>query len=146
MKPRQASASEHAYRIKSRSDLRFFSQYIPEPVVQEMIDGPEITTDVVVGIRPEDLEVRSDGASGIPVTVDFHEPLGSHVLVHAQLGDTSVPIVGELPGIVVQAAPDIRPAPGRRLTLTADPKHIYLFDASTGAALNNDGRPQVVAS
>jgi multiple sugar transport system ATP-binding protein len=101
---------------------------------------------VVVGIRPEDLDVRSDGAAGIPVTVDFHEPLGSHVLVHAQLGDASVPIVGEQQGIVVQAAPDIRPEPGRRLTLTADPKHIYLFDASTGAALNNDGRAQVVAS
>ena len=108
--------------------------------------APEGPTDVVVGIRPEDLDVRSDGAAGIPVTVDFHEPLGSHVLVHAQLGDASVPIVGEQPGIVVQAAPDIRPAPGRRLTLTADPKHIYLFDASTGAALNNDGRAQVVAS
>ena len=49
MKPRQASASEHAYRIRSREHLAFFARYIPEPVVQELIDGPEITTDVVVG-------------------------------------------------------------------------------------------------
>lgn len=108
--------------------------------------APEGRTDVVVGIRPEDLAVQPDGRAGIPVTVDFHEPLGSHVLVHALLGTASVPVVGESAGVVVQAGPDIRPAPGQRLTLAAEPKHIYLFDATTGAALTNDGRAQVIAS
>jgi len=108
--------------------------------------APQGATDVVVGIRPEDLDVQEDGRPGIPVTVDFHEPLGSHVLVHARLGDASVPIVDDQAGIVVQADPHVRPASGRRLTLAAEPKHIYLFDATTGAALKHDGRAQVVAS
>jgi sn-glycerol 3-phosphate transport system ATP-binding protein len=107
---------------------------------------PEGQTNVVVGIRPEDLTVQPEGRSGIPVTVDFHEPLGSHVLVHALLGDASVHVVDEPAGIVVQAGPDVRPAPGQRLTLEVEPKHTYLFDATTGAALSNDGRAQVVAT
>jgi len=108
--------------------------------------APDGHTDVVVGLRPEDLVVQPDGRSGIPVTVDFHEPLGSHVLVHSVLGDASVPVVGEPAGIVVQAGADVRPAPGQRLALAAEPRHVYLFDASTGAALTRDGRAQVIAS
>ena len=39
---------------------------------------------VVVGVRPEDLQVRGPGtAASIPARIDFCEPLGSHVLVHA---------------------------------------------------------------
>jgi sn-glycerol 3-phosphate transport system ATP-binding protein len=108
--------------------------------------APEGRAGVVVGIRPEDFAVQPDGRAGIPVTVDFHEPLGSHVLVHALLGDAATPGVGDPEGIVIQAAPGIRPAPGQRLTLTVDPEHIYLFDATTGAALKSDGRAQVIAS
>jgi sn-glycerol 3-phosphate transport system ATP-binding protein len=108
--------------------------------------APEGQTDVVVGIRPEDLAVQTDGRPGVPVTVDFHEPLGSHVLVHAMLGAASAPGVGDPEGIVVQAPPEVRPGPGQRLTLAAKPEHIYLFDATTGMALKSHGRARVVAS
>jgi sn-glycerol 3-phosphate transport system ATP-binding protein len=108
--------------------------------------APDGCTDVVVGIRPESLRIEPSGRPGIPVTVDFHEPLGSHVLVHAILGDATVAIVEDAAGIVVQADPDVRPGPGQRLTLSADPKHIYLFDATTGLALPQDERLGVAAS
>jgi sn-glycerol 3-phosphate transport system ATP-binding protein len=119
---------------------------LPATVADGQVQVAGHQSGLVVGIRPEDLTVQPDGRPGIPVTVDFHEPLGSHVLVHALLGDASVPIVGEATGITVQTGPDIRPAPGQRLTLAAEPKHAYLFDATTGAALGRDGRAQVVAS
>ena len=108
--------------------------------------APEGCTDIVVGIRPESLHIEPHGRPGIPVTVDFHEPLGSHVLVHAVLGDATVAVIEDVAGIVVQADPDVRPGPGQRLRLTAEPKHVYLFDAATGAAFRNDDRERVVAS
>jgi sn-glycerol 3-phosphate transport system ATP-binding protein len=108
--------------------------------------APDGCTDVVVGIRPESLRIEPSGRPGIPVTVDFNEPLGSHVLVHAMLGDATVAVVDDAEGIVVQADPDVRPGPGQRLTLSADPKHIYLFDATTGSALRQAEEVQVVAS
>ncbi|HET6878475.1 MAG TPA: sn-glycerol-3-phosphate ABC transporter ATP-binding protein UgpC [Jatrophihabitans sp.] len=109
--------------------------------------APHGYADVVVGIRPESLRIEPDGRPGIPVTVDFHEPLGSHALVHAFVGDASVGVVADHPAaVVVQADADISPHPGQRLTLTAEPKHIYLFDATTGAALSTDQRARVAAS
>ncbi len=104
-------------------------------------------SDVVIGIRPESLRIAESGQDGFPVTVDFHEPLGSHVLVHTLLGDTSVKSVDEHPpGIVLQLAPDIRPEPGRRMSLTVQPEHVYVFDASTGTAIPTPDQAPVVAS
>jgi sn-glycerol 3-phosphate transport system ATP-binding protein len=108
--------------------------------------APTGCADVVVGVRPESLRIEPSGRSGIPVTVDFHEPLGSHVLVHAVLGDATVAVVEDAAGIVVQADPDVRPRPGERLTLSADPKHVYLFDAATGSALDQNKMTKVIAS
>ncbi len=109
--------------------------------------APGAHPEVVVGIRPESLRIDAGGRPGIPVTVDFLEPLGSHVLVHTLLGNPSVKSIDDhAAGIVVQAGPDVRPEPGQRLALTAEPDRIYLFDAATGASLRNDQRAQVIAS
>ncbi len=43
--------------------------------------------EVIVGIRPEALRARGAQAHGIRVQVEFHEPLGSHVLIHALVDD-----------------------------------------------------------
>ena len=102
---------------------------------------------VVVGLRPESLRLAPEGQPGVQVTVDFHEPLGSHALVHCVVGDHSVGVVDDRSDrIVVQAAPDIKPQPGQRLTLTAEPKDVYLFDAETGAALAHEQRERVITS
>lgn len=47
IKPRGGSASKHTYRVNSERELRFFLEYVPNPIIQELLDGPEITTDVV---------------------------------------------------------------------------------------------------
>jgi sn-glycerol 3-phosphate transport system ATP-binding protein len=114
--------------------------------------APRGHPDVVVGIRPESLRIRSERSPGIQVTVDFHEPLGSHALVHcvvddADRGHGSVDVVRDTSaGIVVQTGPDLKPRPGERLSLTADPQHIYLFDGVTGVGLTDAGRESVAES
>jgi sn-glycerol 3-phosphate transport system ATP-binding protein len=93
---------------------------------------------VVVGIRPEHLVIAGEDGDGIPVTIDFHEPLGSHVLVHTLVGQTTADGSGDADAsgsIVVQAGADVRPQPGQRLRLSPQPGHVYLFDADDGRAL-----------
>lgn len=46
VKPRFGSAGKRAFQVRSRSELNFFLQYVPDPVVQEFMPGPEITCDV----------------------------------------------------------------------------------------------------
>jgi sn-glycerol 3-phosphate transport system ATP-binding protein len=106
---------------------------------------------VVVGIRPEALDVVSAGSDGMLARVDFHEPLGSHVLVHALIDDALVddaPVgqaladeslgEGDDPAhaIVVQAPPGLHPSPGDALRLSAAAERIFLFDAATGDVLD----------
>jgi sn-glycerol 3-phosphate transport system ATP-binding protein len=102
--------------------------------------------DVVVGLRPESLRIAPEGDPGIQVTVDFHEPLGSHALVHCVVGHAPVGVIEDnSAAVVVQAGSNIKPRPGERLTVTADPKDIYLFDVGTGAALAEDQRERISA-
>lgn len=46
IKPRNGSASLNAYKVNTSDELEFFARYVPDPVIQEFVDGEEITTDV----------------------------------------------------------------------------------------------------
>jgi sn-glycerol 3-phosphate transport system ATP-binding protein len=93
--------------------------------------------EAVVGFRPEALHVTSSQVPGISVRVDFHEPLGSHVLVHALVDDHVPDPVNESGTMVIQAPPSVRPVPGERLTLTPDPDSVFTFDATSGTVLRD---------
>ena len=78
IKPRGGSASEHTFKIRNEEELRFFSEYVPCPIIQEFLPGPEITTDVVCGldatvlgmVSRQRLEVRSgEVAKGVTVHI-----------------------------------------------------------------------------
>ena len=47
IKPRRGSAGQDVYRVTNRRELEFFKEYVPNPVIQEFIPGPEITCDVI---------------------------------------------------------------------------------------------------
>ncbi len=47
IKPRNGSAAQDAHRIASREELEFYLPRVPNPIVQEFLPGPEITTDVI---------------------------------------------------------------------------------------------------
>ncbi len=60
VKPRFGSASQHVFRVDDAAQLHFFSRhYVPRPMIQEWIDGPEITNDVVCGLDGRLLAVVS---------------------------------------------------------------------------------------
>src|SRR6478752_7358923 len=89
------------------------------------VAGP--SGDVTVGLRPEGIEIVSDGTSDAQhAEVVAVEPFGSEVIVDAKLGEHSIKI---------RTAPDIRPAPGSTIALRADPAAVRLFDRETGSAL-----------
>jgi carbamoyl-phosphate synthase large subunit len=47
IKPRSGRGAVGAFAIRSRRELDFFLDYVAEPVVQEMLEGPEFTIDVL---------------------------------------------------------------------------------------------------
>jgi sn-glycerol 3-phosphate transport system ATP-binding protein len=95
-------------------------------------DGP-----VTVGARPEHLQLHSDFVEGtVPARVDFVEPLGSHVLVTAQVearGDGVLSTGDQVP-VIVSAPAGTELASGARIGLALPQERTYYFDAETGDA------------
>lgn len=82
---------------------------------------------VEVGLRPEDVEIASEGQAGsLPFDVEFIEELGATQLFHGQLSG--------LP-FVMQAATDAVAAQAGRIWITVDPDRVHVFDTKTGARL-----------
>jgi multiple sugar transport system ATP-binding protein len=86
--------------------------------------------DVVVGIRPEHLEIAhlSDAHDGILLegTVEIVENLGGEQILTFSTGNSRVHM---------RTTRDVHVAVGEQLTLRADPSHIHLFDSATGRRL-----------
>jgi carbamoyl-phosphate synthase large subunit len=59
IKPRGGSAGRHTYRVHSAEELTFFSKYVPNPIIEEYLPGPEITSDVIAWLDGEVLGVVS---------------------------------------------------------------------------------------
>jgi carbamoyl-phosphate synthase large subunit len=59
IKPRAGSASQDTFKIHNQDELNFFSQYIRQPIVQEFLPGPEITSDVLCDMQGQVLSVVS---------------------------------------------------------------------------------------
>jgi len=76
LKPRAGSAGKGSYKIENPRELAFFTDYVPEPIIQEYLPGPEITSDVVCDldgavlgvVSRRRIEVRSgEVAKGVTV-------------------------------------------------------------------------------
>ncbi|MGB3480791.1 MAG: sn-glycerol-3-phosphate ABC transporter ATP-binding protein UgpC [Mycobacterium sp.] len=109
-------------------------QIVGAPVVSVAEpDGP-----VTVGVRPEHLQLRSATEDGVvPARVDFVEPLGSHVLVTAFVGETTV---------IAQAPAGVELESGTNIGLLLPPESTYYFDADTGEARNRPATRHPVIS
>ncbi|MGW9330713.1 sn-glycerol-3-phosphate import ATP-binding protein UgpC [Bosea sp. NPDC055594] len=128
---------------------RFVATFIGSPPMNLLpgkVDGPGIValgeailqardlredlpsgTAVEVGLRPEDVEIASEGAAGsLPFDVDFVEELGATQLFHGRLAEH---------GFVMQAATGDVAAQAGRLWITVDPDRVHVFDAATGLRL-----------
>ncbi len=83
--------------------------------------------DVVLGIRPEHLQVSPQGAWALEV--EMLEMLGAERLVYGRVGSQLVTI--RIEGTLTP------PKIGDTVTLHADPKHCHWFDATTGRRLDD---------
>jgi multiple sugar transport system ATP-binding protein len=81
--------------------------------------------DVLVGMRPEHLEIAANGAAGtLPAEVVVVEPTGADTHIFCKVGGVDVTAV-------VRERHDFHPGEALRLR----PKLTYVFDPSSGARL-----------
>jgi len=59
IKPRQGSAAKLTFKINNKSELDFFIKYVPNPIIQEFITGPEVTNDITCDLRSDILAIVS---------------------------------------------------------------------------------------
>jgi len=102
------------------------------PVPPELRGSQDLSsgTDVVVGIRPENLHRLGAGSRPegprLPLVADVVEPLGDEVIVHARLEDTVV---------ICKLGPRESPLVGERFDARVDLDRLHVFDAATGQRL-----------
>jgi carbamoyl-phosphate synthase large subunit len=53
IKPRRGSAGQGAFRVETARQLDFFLEYVEDPIIQECLPGPEITSDVICSAHGE---------------------------------------------------------------------------------------------
>jgi multiple sugar transport system ATP-binding protein len=90
---------------------------------------------VVLGFRPESVEVASEGTEGsFPVTVTVVEELGSDAFLYGQYADTTDPARLQQT-VIARVDPNRPPAKGERVRLRILPGKERLFSAVTGQRL-----------
>ena len=91
--------------------------------------GDHVGRDVIVGIRPEHVTLRSsEKTSPLPISLDLVEPLGSEALLHARYGEIDMVFKADTEG-------DIAHLSG--VGEVHVPAHLVkIFDAETGRALS----------
>jgi len=100
-----------------------------------LADFPSSDRPVIVGFRPEDLRIDGPSeTSTVPARIDFCEPLGSHVLVHA-LVEAGGPGSDAPPtSVIAQAPPGTSYDSGAAVGFAVAPGKAFVFDAETGQA------------
>jgi multiple sugar transport system ATP-binding protein len=123
-------------------------------------EGLSSAREVILGIRPEDLEPVGAGTDGgglrFDALVDTVESTGADVYAHARLqgladSEHLERLVSDdlsaarsrardgQPRLVARLAPDTGARAGDRITLRVNSDHIYIFDAASGRSLAGIG-------
>jgi multiple sugar transport system ATP-binding protein len=81
-----------------------------------------------LGVRPENLTLtrQSDADIVLPAEVSLLEPLGAETLATLKVGAAEM---------IARCPAAFREAPGTRLAMHLDPRHLRLFDAGSGNAI-----------
>jgi len=59
IKPRFGSAGKQTFKVHNEHELAFFLSYVPDPIVQEYLPGPEVSNDVICDFAGNILAVIS---------------------------------------------------------------------------------------
>jgi len=90
------------------------------------IHGLDDGQNVVMGVRPEHLEIDQSGQNSLPVLVSLIEPTGAETHVITKFGDQDfVAVFRERHNF----------KPGQKINLTAKTEFVHLFDATSGKRL-----------
>jgi len=108
-----------------RADLGGGTQITLPPELAARASG---SAQLKLGIRPENITLarQSEADFEVPAEVSLLEPLGAETLVSLKVGATEM---------ISRCNAAFRDPPGTRLAVHMNPRHLHLFDASTGAAL-----------
>jgi carbamoyl-phosphate synthase large subunit len=93
IKPRRGSASHNTFRVNTSAELEFFTQYVPHPIIQELLDGPEITSDIICDVTGEVLGVVSRKR----IEVRWGEVQKGVTVFSQEILDACVTVAEELP-------------------------------------------------
>ena len=92
--------------------------------------GGEAGRAVLVGLRPEHMELAPEGT--LPLTVELLERLGADTIVHGRLAG---PTDQGGTVLIARAPGTINPPLGETLRFAVRPQHVHLFDQATGARI-----------
>jgi multiple sugar transport system ATP-binding protein len=127
-------------------------------------DGARFQGDVILGLRPHDLELAGPGTDPawprIPAHVEVVEELGTETqlvvgidaprlraeavrdALDAAPGDDVLLADEDRASLTAVVDPRARPASGSAVELAIDPARLHAFDPATGAAIARDGVPE----
>ena len=113
---------------------------LPRSFHQAVGAGP-----VIVGLRPEALELSGDG-TGLPAVVKLVEELGAEAFIYAQLDEPAGEALNATPDLVVRVDPSVVVKAGDRITLRVKDDSMLLFDAESGARITGSSAVSVTPS
>ncbi|GAB3849848.1 ABC transporter ATP-binding protein [Nesterenkonia populi] len=90
------------------------------------------TDQVILGVRPEDMDISSDG-TGIPMVVDVVEELGADAYIYG-----SPEGISTFQPFIVRVDGRRPPAKGETVGIRPHPDYVHLFDVETGLRLNGE--------
>ncbi|MCA9958276.1 MAG: ATP-grasp domain-containing protein [Anaerolineales bacterium] len=97
IKPRRGSAAKHTFKVNNRRELDFFLDYVPDPIIQEYLPGPEITNDVVCDLTGNLLAVISRQR----IEVRWGEVAKGVTIYNAEIAAACAKIATALPAVGV---------------------------------------------
>ena len=95
IKPRFGSASQHTFKVEDSRQLEFFRQYVPRPIIQEYLSGPEITNDVICDVDGTVLSVVSRQR----IRVRAGEVIVGKTIFEPAITDACVRVAQSLPAV-----------------------------------------------
>jgi len=109
-----------------RADLGAGTQIVVPPELAARANG---AAKLKFGIRPENITLarQSESDLEVPAEVSLLEPLGAETLATLKIGAAEM---------VARCPASFREAPGTRLAVHLNPRHMHLFDVASGSAIS----------
>ncbi|MDZ8256882.1 ABC transporter ATP-binding protein [Nostoc sp. ChiQUE01b] len=120
----------HAPQLITRSQFRFTLPEVWGKALQKY-DGKTL----ILGIRPEHLNLSMPATKNLPVQVDLVENLGNDSFLAVQIAEPGSQRAATANYLQVRIPPDRFVQPGEQLWLSLTPEKIHFFDPETELAI-----------